>query len=130
MLSMREMANRVRMRGADGFLYISEMWTGKAPTKEQFLSGDYLAARNQPERGEALNVTGLTRDGRSLTAIAPFTRDAKGAILIEEPEFQSYDQMALMSYRPIFQAWGIAESDPMQRIRDKLDAEDASGSDD
>jgi hypothetical protein len=33
--------------------------------------------------------------------------------------------MALMSYRPIFQAWGIAEADPMQRIRDKLDAKDA-----
>jgi hypothetical protein len=34
-----------------------------------------------------------------------------------------------MSYRPIFQAWGIAEADPMQRIRDELDAEDASSRD-
>lgn len=125
MLSMREMANRVRMRDADGFLYISEMWTGKGPTKERFLSGEYVSARNQPDRGEALQVTGLTRDGRTLAAIAPFTRDAEGAIVIGEPELEPYDQMALMSYRPIFQAWGIAEADPMQRIRDKLDAEDA-----
>jgi hypothetical protein len=70
------------------------MWTGRGPTKEQFLSGEYVAARNQPDRGEALQVTGLTRDGRTLTAIAPFTREADGAIVIGEPEYEHYDQTA------------------------------------
>lgn len=124
MLSMRELASRVQMLNADGFIYVSELWTGKVPTKDQFLSGKYLAARNQPDRGEALQVTGLTRDGRTLVAIAPFTRDAEGSITIGELELESRDQATLMSYRPIFQAWGIAEADPMKRLRDMLDAED------
>ena len=125
MLSMRDLARRVRTLGADGFVYISEMWTGKAPSKEQLLSGNYLAARDQPDRGEALAVTGITRDGRTLSAIAPFTRDAAGAIVIGEAEIESPSQAGLMSYRPIFQVWGMAEADPMQGIWAWANAEDA-----
>lgn len=123
MLSMRDLARRVRTLDADGFVYISEMWIAAA-SKEQLLSGNFMAARHQPERGEALAVTGITRDGRTLTAIAPFTRDSAGAIVIGEAEIESRSQAGLMSYRPIFQAWGIAEADPMREIVAFANAED------
>ena len=81
---MERMAERIRITGADGFLFTSEFWLGfrDVPASVPRGHGNYYDLR--PDREEALFVVAAVRAGEATTIYQKFHRNTDGWPVLEE----------------------------------------------
>lgn len=97
---MRTVAEEVRKTQADALIDIGEVWTS---------SLSELQAGRMPEvaqdRGEAISVTVLTREGRCRTSTTVFRRNFWGAIKIEDTEVAEASPPTYLA--PVLAVWNL-----------------------
>ncbi|TDD39045.1 hypothetical protein E1287_04360 [Actinomadura sp. KC06] len=88
-LAMYKLAEHVARKRADGVLLICEAWIAAAEPGEDLRTGRPKPAGERPNRQEAVDVTGITRDGRHSHMLCLFTREESGEIsfspAVEDP---------------------------------------------
>ncbi|WP_162959007.1 hypothetical protein [Micromonospora tulbaghiae] len=103
LVQMHQLADRVDRARADGLVFLTETWLG-AP-----LEGDASAGSNavppskQPNRREALWVTGATQDGRLRESLTVFFRGIDGRIFFGPTQYLRGGSVNAL--RPVFERW-------------------------
>lgn len=100
----RHLAERVRLTGADGFVFVGEMWAGwnnKPDRKVYSHESTYYNIR--PERNEMLAVVAAKADGRVVCFYRQFDRDGNGMPVLKEHIHRSFTLPA--SLKPVAQVW-------------------------
>lgn len=97
------LAERVKLTGADGFVFIGEVWTSWRARPQVMHEHDFTYYDLKPNRNEALSVFAAMKDGRSVQFLQPFQRDAKGW-----PELEGTVRRAFgvpREFQPLVHVW-------------------------
>jgi hypothetical protein len=99
-LVIRNIADQVRRLGASAVVVVTEVWTLEVGKWKGFRPQD------DPERGEALVLTVMTREGRDREYRVTFTRDVFGRIKFGEDHVRDALSRAHLAFTPILEALG------------------------
>ncbi|MFJ6528056.1 hypothetical protein ACIQMZ_22590 [Streptomyces longwoodensis] len=105
-LTFHRLADRVETLRADGFVYLAETWYVTDPKFDEH--GRLIPARDRgKDRLEALQIFGVTRDGRRITLTTPFSRNRLGKVILGETLTDSdiEDMNYLGPLGPIAERW-------------------------
>jgi hypothetical protein len=104
-LAMNYLATRVRQLDADGVVLMGEAWLAIPESGEDLSAPDTIPARDRPNRLEALQVLGITSDGRSTGRTAIFCHTDQGIVVGEADPLEEAGALNLV--RPILRVWEI-----------------------
>lgn len=79
-IAFHKVGDWARRYDADGVVIVSESWMAFLGKDEDVSDPNIIPARDRPDKQEAITVTGITKDGRTLKASCIFTRDTDGQI--------------------------------------------------
>jgi hypothetical protein len=102
-VAFHKLANWVKRYGADGIVVVSEAWVSFLGENENPMDPNIVPPRDRPDRLEAINVVGITSDGRSAKVMCVFTRDADDQI--EFGDTMVGDSVIFNSLEPVRRMW-------------------------
>lgn len=102
LLTFHRLADRVESLRADGIAFVAEAWW--APDEVRDSQGAIIPPRDRKDRQEVLTVAALTRDGRCISLLAPFSKTILGKIVIEETVTDT-DLRMLGGFGPVVDRW-------------------------
>jgi len=105
---MRFLAEKVDITRAKKLIFVGEIWTAKFDPKKPLLH-----AAEHPDRGEALQLIGMSYSGERIVLLAPFSRNKK-RIIFSPTEEITYDGTNILA--PVEDVWkrwsgGVAGGD-------------------
>lgn len=110
-LTMQVLAERARRYGADGVVIVSEIWwIDYDHDKDDLDDPNFVRPSDRPDRREAFQILGVTRDGRQADVLVPFSRSDEGEILFSEPIYDIGGKSNLIE--PIKRMWDAGEDSP------------------
>ncbi len=107
-IGIHRLADRVATKRADGVVLLSEAWWAPPTGSSADDHGRPIPPSERPDRGEAIWIVGITRDGRIRESLTRFTRDADGAIHFERPQFTDGRRVSMLE--PIEQRWAAMDA--------------------
>jgi hypothetical protein len=113
-IAFHKVGDWVKRYNADGVVVVAESWVA-FPDEAEFSDPNIVPARDRPDKQEAITVTGITKDGRTLEAMCIFTRDAGGQIKFGDTELT--DSTYVNALEPVRRVWGQRAVDD-QRVPD------------
>jgi hypothetical protein len=103
-LMFHRLADRVESLRADGVVLVIEAWW--APGDVRDAEGYTIPPRDREDRQEVLHVAAATRDGETLSLLAPFSRAESGEIAFGEVISGPDEEMGRLGpFLPIFERW-------------------------
>jgi hypothetical protein len=102
-VAMHRLADLVARAGADGVLILTEAWWAPPTSTATDSAGRPIPPSQRPDRGEAIWITGMTREGRIRQSLTRFSRAPNGAIHFKRPEFTDGGPVGILE--PIAQRW-------------------------
>lgn len=118
-LALSSVAEKLKLLNADGIAMLSEVWTATV-SRGEAESGPIIPARHRDDRGEAIQVTAATADGRIRSLTTGFTREA-GQFVFGDTEVRNdagFDAFLIK----VFKVWGI-DKDHLRRARQESSAD-------
>lgn len=101
--AIHQLADRAARVGADGVVILTEAWWAPPTGPATDTAGRPIPPSQRPDRGEAIWITGMTRDGRVRQSLTRFFRSPDGAIRFERPEFTNGRAVGMLE--PVARRW-------------------------
>ena len=108
-IAFHKLADWVQRHGADGVVVISESWVSFLGKDEDLMDPNIVPARDRPDKMEAINVIGMTSDGRTAKAMCIFTRGADDQIKFGDTVHSG--SVFFNSLEPVRRLWAKKEAE-------------------
>ncbi|WP_435589514.1 hypothetical protein [Micromonospora chalcea] len=102
-VQVHQLADRLERARADGLVFLTETWLGAALEGGANADHEAVPPSKQPNRSEALWVTGATQDGRLRESLTIFFRGVDGQIFFGPTQYLRGGFVNAL--RPVFDRW-------------------------